>query len=253
MPSADYANIADLYDTYVNTTFDIPYWLDLARHHATDILELMCGTGRVTMPLLQAGYAVTAIDNSPELLAVLRQKVTATGLQATVLQEDVMDFALGRVFKLIILPFNAFAELQTPAAQLKALQTIRRHLDPGGVFVCTLHNPAVRLQTVDGQLRVVASYSQPDGELVFLMHQRYHEAERRVHVMQFYEEYGVDGLLRQKRLQKMAFSIIDRVDFERMATEAGFDVVALYGNYDHTPFAADSSPFMIWHLAHGAR
>lgn len=247
MPSADYAHIADLYDTYVNTTLDIPYWLILADQHQTEILELMCGTGRITLPLLQTGHTITVLDESVELLALLRQKLTINGLAATVQQANVVQFDLGRTFDLIILPFNSFAELQTPSEQLKALQTIRRHLSIGGLFVCTLHNPPIRLQTVDGQLRIVASYPQTDGELVFSMHQSYDEKHQRVHVLQFYEEYA-RGILQQKRLQKMAFSIIYRSEFAQMASDAGFAVVELFGDYQGGAYQEERSPFMIWHL-----
>jgi SAM-dependent methyltransferase len=240
MSSDNYAAIADLYDVYVNTQFDIPYWLDLA---SGSILDLMCGTGRVTLPLIDAGHDVTAIDNSPELLDILRQKLTHP---ATIIQADVCDFDLERQFDLVILPFNAFAEIVDEADQRRALQAIRRHTN--GRFVCTLHNPAVRLKTVDNHLRLVASYPQADGNLLFWIHQRYDEATQRVNVTQFYEEYDAQSIMVRKRMMQMAFSLIEREAFAEMASQAGFEVVALYGDYAHNPYHAETSPFMIWHL-----
>lgn len=248
MPSQDYAHVADLYDIYVNTTFDIPYWLSLAKKSGGEVLELMCGTGRVTLPLLEAGYKVTAIDNSPELLAVLNEKLEKSSHSATIHQLDVSDFDLAQQFDLIILPFNSFAELLRREHQIGTLQTIRKHLKGHGEFVCTLHNPTIRLASVDDQLRFVASYPSAEGKLLFWIHQRYHQAESLVEVHQFYEEYDLQGILQRKRMLNMSFRIIDQATFSALAEEAGLKVTALYGDYEGNPYIESSSPFMIWYL-----
>lgn len=252
MPSEDYANIADLYDVYVNTQFDIPYWLDLVQQHSGEILELMCGTGRVTLPLIQAGHRLTAVDNSPELLAVLRGKLDAqTDLQREnyhIHQADVCRMDLGKQFKLIILPFNSFAEILDPDDQRQALKTIRNHLAEDGLFICTLHNPPIRLKTVDEQLHLMASHPLPEGKLLFWIHQKYHPSKMLVDVKQFYEEYDAQGLMQRKRLLEMSFRIIDKADFAELAERAGLQVLNLYGDYAHNAYETTRSPFMIWHL-----
>ena len=248
MASADYANIADLYDVYVNATFDIPYWLNQAQQHPGEILELMCGTGRVTLPLVEAGHQVTAVDNSPELLAILKEKVAQKGLAATIQQADVQHLNLGKRFNLILLPFNSFAEIQGREAQLEALQAIRQHLTPEGQFICTLHNPPVRLKSVDGQLRFVASYPLADGKLLFWIHQQYRQAEERVEVMQFYEEYDRSQTLRSKRMVELSFSLIQQAVFAELVQLAGFRILNLYGDYSQSPYQETESPFMIWFL-----
>jgi len=65
---------------------------------------------------------------------------------------------------------------------------------------------------------------------------------------QFFESFGPDGELRWKRLLSMRFTFIDPEAFERMATDAGFRVVALMGDYAGRPFEPESSPVMIWTL-----
>jgi hypothetical protein len=46
----------------------------------------------------------------------------------------------------------------------------------------------------------------------------------------------------------MEFAFVERDAFARMATDAGFRLLQLYGNYDRTPFDPASSPVMIWLL-----
>jgi len=96
--------VAEKYDAYVRTTFDLPFFLEEARRAGGLVLELMAGTGRVTLSLLEAGVPLTAVDSSPEMLAILRRKLAKRGLQAEVVQQDVTALDLPRRFALIILP-----------------------------------------------------------------------------------------------------------------------------------------------------
>ncbi len=66
--------------------------------------------------------------------------------------------------------------------------------------------------------------------------------------LQFFELFGSDGRLHSKQLLPMVFSFVERDEFEAMAREAGFEVLALYGGYDRSPFDAERSPVMIWVL-----
>jgi hypothetical protein len=53
--SIDFDLVADLYDAYVKTDLDIGFYMDLCKGRE-QILELMCGTGRVSLPLIRAGF-----------------------------------------------------------------------------------------------------------------------------------------------------------------------------------------------------
>ncbi|MBL8165043.1 MAG: class I SAM-dependent methyltransferase, partial [Anaerolineae bacterium] len=249
MSEAHYARIAGLYDAFVKTDYDVPFFLDEARKRGGDILELMAGTGRLTLPLLQAGFSVTCIDFSADMLRVLRDKLDAHNLTAEVHHLDVRDFDLGRRFKQIFLPFQAFPEITAEGDQRRALQRIHAHLSDDGVFICTLHNPAVRLKSVDGQMRLAARQALPDGgQLLVWLLQTHHAASNLVDVHEFFEEYDASGLLHAKRYSLLQFHLLEGAAFERLAAESGFDVLALYGDYAYAPFDAATSPFMIWLL-----
>jgi ubiquinone/menaquinone biosynthesis C-methylase UbiE len=104
-------SVASLYDRYVTATFDLPFFLAQAAAVPGRVLELMAGTGRVSLPLLEAGVKLTCVDLSGEMLSRLREKVVARGLDATVVQADVRSMDLAETFDLAILPFNSFSEL----------------------------------------------------------------------------------------------------------------------------------------------
>jgi SAM-dependent methyltransferase len=247
--------VAALYDTYVTVTFDLPFWLrQTASVRGGDVLELMCGTGRVTLPLARAGRRVTAVDASAGMLARLREKLAeqpdlAASVQAV--QQDVRTLDLARQFPLVLLPFQSFAELVTPEDQRRALARIYRHVSDGGRFICTLHNPALRRATLDGQLRLVGRFphSEASGTLLLWSWATYSAETRLAEGIQLYEEYDAAATLQRKRMLPIRFALLERDQFEALASAAGFRVVALYGDYDGGPFEPDRSPFMLWTLA----
>lgn len=246
----DYDPIADLYDVYVPATFDIDFFVRECREANGEVLELMSGTGRVSIPLLEAGVRLTCVDLSAELNAIFAEKLRQRGLKADVQRMDARELELHKQFARIIIPFHSFAHLTTPADQRRALAAIRRHLAPGGVFICALGNPLLRQKSVDGQLRLFRKYPFPDrpGELLLWIVEKFNAADPQiVEAMQFYEEYDARGVLETRRLLELHFRLTGKDEFEQLAREAGFRVKALYGDYSRAEFNADS-PFMIWLL-----
>ncbi|WP_342240188.1 class I SAM-dependent methyltransferase [Inquilinus sp. OTU3971] len=97
------------------------------------ILELGSGPGRVTHALAARGYAVTAVDNSAEMLAHVRGAETVL--------TDIEDLDLGRGFDAVLLASTLinFPDKGTRAA---LLATCRRHVRPGGAVLIERRNPA---------------------------------------------------------------------------------------------------------------
>jgi SAM-dependent methyltransferase len=253
--SIDWARIADLYDTYVQTTFDIPFFLNEARKTSGEALELMSGTGRVSVPLIEAGVRLTCVDASLEMLALLREKLTRRRVAAPVHQMDVRELALQKQFDLIFIPFQSFSELLSPSDQRKAFVCIHEHLAETGRFICTLHNPRVRLKRVDGQLRLWGKYPLEDrqGTLLFWGLENYDSDAHIVSGLEFFEEYDANGVMQSKRAVELCFRIVEKREFEDLAASVGFKIAALYGDYSYSEFHEDTSPFMIWVLKDGCR
>ncbi|UCC64193.1 MAG: class I SAM-dependent methyltransferase [Anaerolineae bacterium] len=250
MAPIEYARIADLYDVYVQTTFDISFFLNEAKKSAGEVLELTSGTGRVSIPLVEAGIHLTCVDSSPEMLAILREKLDRRGLSASVHRMDIRQLALGRRFDLIIIPFHSFAELLSPSDQRRTLVGIYDHLSESGRFICTLHNPPVRLRPADGRLRLRGrcSLESDGGTLLLWGLETYDPEEGVVNGLQFFETYDPDGVMRSRRVLETRFRLLQKAGFEELVCAAGFEVVALYGDYAYAEFQEDKSPFMIWVL-----
>ena len=245
----EYDSVAEIYDLYVTADYDIPFFLQETTNVKGPVLELTAGTGRFSLPLVQAGVQLTCVDGSPRMLDVLSRKLRERGLNAEALCADVCRLELHRSFQLAVLPFQSFMEIVGEHRQQQALAAVFACLAPGGRFICTLHNPAVRRAQVDGALRVVGRFPTQDGTIVVSgFEQGGHPVVER---LQFFEFFGGDGQLRSKQLLPMEFALVEKDYFESMARDTGFQVLELHGNYDRSPFDAGRSPVMIWVLQKG--
>jgi SAM-dependent methyltransferase len=90
------------------------------------ILELGAGVGRITHPLLELGYRVTAVDNSSEMLAEIRG--------ATTVLSDIEDLSLGVSFDAVVLG-SFLVHAPAPGARAALLEICRRHVKPSGVVL----------------------------------------------------------------------------------------------------------------------
>ncbi len=248
-PLIDYDRVADLYDDYVRVGFDVPFFRNAAKQAAGDVLELMSGTGRVSLSLIEAGVRLTCVDRSAKMLAVLRRKLEQRHLVAEVYQMDVRELSLPRQYSLAFIPFHSLAELVSAEDRRQTLTRIYEHLVPGGHLICTLHNPAVRAQSVDGQLHLIGTHTRADrsGTLVAWIVEARRPSTAIVDGCEFFEEYDAGGVLRSKWLLEIHYALISREEFEAMIESIGFRVVSLHGDYAGSDFS-ETSPFMIWTL-----
>jgi len=246
----NYDDIADLYDIYVPATFDIDFFVNETKKVSGEVLELMSGTGRVSIPLIEAGIKLTCVDLSKESNTILENKLRQLGLKADVYQMDVCELELQKKFDMIIIPFHSFVHITSPDNQRKALGRIQQHLLPNGKFICTLGNPNLRKKAVDGQLRLFRKYPLPNMQgalLLWTIENNNPDDHQVIEAMQFYEEYDAKGLLKSKRLLELHFRLSSKDEFEELAKTAGFKINAFYGDYSYSEFN-DNSPFMLWIL-----
>ena len=247
--SIAFDKVADLYDFYVNVDFDVPFFLKEAERYTAEILELMCGTGRVSIPLLQAGHQMICVDYSKEMLSVFQQKIADKNYNATLLEMDVTKLSLNKTFGLIILPFHSLSEIISLEKQQEAIRAISSHLDNNGTFILTLQNPKTRLKHADGNLHVIGEFSIGNGKKMELSYtNHYLEEENIVTGHQFYEIYDANNRMVEKRTLEINFRPTTLDELKLMVSNADLQITDIFGDYSYNNFEDATSNFIICRL-----
>jgi SAM-dependent methyltransferase len=137
------------YDLEDDSHTGVSFYSALARETGGPVLELACGTGRVSIPIARMGFSVTGLDIVPGMLEQARRK--SAGLPTRWVEGDARTFDLGEKFRLIFLTGNAFQALLTLSDQERLLERVRAHLDEDGLFAFETRNPRWRRGRQDSQ------------------------------------------------------------------------------------------------------
>ena len=139
----------------------VEFWLAQARIRGGPILELGCGTGKLSIPLAQAGFSVAGLDNS---LALLQFAASKSG-DVKWIAGDMRNFDLDERFALIMLPSNNLGHLHTPEDFESCISSVKRHLQPAGAFVIDVFVPNLKLLLRDAaEEYVLDEYDDPEGQ-----------------------------------------------------------------------------------------
>ncbi|OGT64435.1 MAG: hypothetical protein A3J38_02065 [Gammaproteobacteria bacterium RIFCSPHIGHO2_12_FULL_45_9] len=232
---------------------DIPSYLTYAEQvQAHHILELCCGSGRVAIPLAHAGYTVTGVDLSQQMLSVFKQKLSAQPApvqqRITLIHGDAGKLDTEQAqYDLIILAFNSFVFLEEETIQRAVLQKARTSLKPGGTLLLDNLNPAQlnlngwttpkphleRRCIYSGNRYIRSSCATPMN------------AQQQQTLYGYYTEYLADGSTQQSDYQ-LTWRILFYEQLQSMLKEAGFSKQTAYGYYFDKPFSEeDRHIFMV--------
>jgi SAM-dependent methyltransferase len=159
---------------------DLPLWRDLATVHGGPVLDVGAGTGRVTLHLAARGFAVVALDRSPDLIAALSER--AAGLPVETVVADARDFDLaGRGFGLILVPMQTVQLLGGPDGRAAFLRCARAAIAPGGLLAIAIADaletfdevhslpPLPDIREIDGIVyasRPLSVHNEPEGAVI---------------------------------------------------------------------------------------
>lgn len=122
------------------------------------ILDMGCGTGGHAISLARCGYKVHGIDRSPEMVTIAKEKAEAQGLSDRVWFEtgNIQDINIKNKFDAVICMFAVIGYQISNDELFAALQNVRKHLKPKGLFVCDFwYGPAVLKQRPTDRIKIV--------------------------------------------------------------------------------------------------
>ena len=137
-PSYEYygmmAEFWDLFRGDTSTWDDRFFFLEVVKKYGQPALDVGCGTGRILLDFMQQGFDIDGVDNSPDMLALLKQKAEKLNLNPTVYQQEMHKLSLPRKYQTILVPSSSFQLLLDGSLPPEAMNRFYEHLLPGGVL-----------------------------------------------------------------------------------------------------------------------
>jgi SAM-dependent methyltransferase len=218
-----YDPIARIYDPWSRSVReDVGFYVDHALASGGPVVELAVGTGRIAVPIAEAGVSVIGVDSSPEMLAVARAAAEAAGVseRLDLRVGDLREPPVRERVPLAICPFRSLLHMATEAEKLRALRAARELLEPRGRFVFDVFAPS--------------------REDIVETHDRWLEREPGIFERAVWDE-GSRTLrlsVRAGEEDETTFGLhwLSAPEWLRLLERAGFEVEALYGWFDERPY-----------------
>lgn len=243
---------AEVYDeVFHNFNEDLNFYYSEAEKSRKPILELACGTGRISIPLACAGMKVIGLDSSSKMLEKAKEKLKEVGkIKGNIRFEkgNMQDFKLGEKFGLVIIPARSFQHLLMPEEQAMCLKNIYEHLKNEGSLIIDIFNPDLKriVNTKSGERFFCKEFKNNTGNRMLLWDiPRYNLFNQTIEDLMEIEELDEEGSLINKQYYRFNLRYIFRYEMQHLLEKCGFKIKAVYGSYQKEPYAQDSSE-MIW-------
>jgi SAM-dependent methyltransferase len=144
------------YDSFISVFYtpgDEKFYADLARDVKGSVLELGCGTGRITIPMAATGAPVTAVDRSLPMLKSAIHKSRQAGLEVDWVLQDILTLNLDMTFDVVCLPFNSLHYFKSKNDFETALTKVSEHMNSESRFVFDVFNPLVYKDVEDPKMK----------------------------------------------------------------------------------------------------
>ncbi len=246
--------IAQIYDRYSSEFYDyhakrgdVQFYVDFAAESEGAVLEIGCGTGRLLIPTARAGFHITGLDNSKEMLEICGRKLNDESSEVrgrvNLVCADMRDFDLKSKFSLVTIPFGPFNYLVSVEEQIRCLHCIKLHLRDTGALVMDLWYPNLReLSASEEGAEIVSSetpFFMPDGRSVTwgIRNASVDYNRQVIHEEMFYDIRYPDGH-EEHMVYPSPMRYFFRYEVEHLLARTGFRTESVYAGFDREPFGS---------------
>ena len=237
-------------DIYRDLTEDIPFYLNLLSNDPSiSVLEIGCGTGRITLPLSQIGSDVTGMDNSKHMLEKLRNKMSSYDCTPKLTLKDMTNFKFDKKFDLVIIPFRGFQSLLTVIEQDQCLKSIKNVLSSNGRLLINLFVPSLSMfdqkENINYLVKDVAD--QTHDRTLSIKHRTTFNKNNQIIRSSINIENSTTTQIISSHWLNFQLRYLYPMEAKYLFQNNGYKTVDLIGNYSGGEFTQDSED-MIWTL-----
>lgn len=249
-----FASFYDFYDAPEYRQDQLRMYCDLASEAGDPILELACGTGLITMELARAGFRVTGLDISSDMLQVAQEKIAHEEADVRsrirLVEADMKDFELDEQFSGIFLPSNSFGYLTALDDQKSCVRAIYEHLRPQGLMVVEERNYTPEILMGMLQRRGAITVQRAGVNPATGRFTSFHSAtlmmdfiRQTIYGRRFIDEIQDDGTVKRYMAPNggaYRTHYFARFELQLLIEQAGFTVRELWGGSDRQPLGPRS-------------
>lgn len=229
---------ANIYDGMNTNMADLQFykrWLPKSKD--TRILELCCGTGRLTLPIAKDGYDIIGVDYTSSMLDKAKIKTSESGLKINFIEADIRTLNLKEKYDLIFIPFNSINHLYKNDDLFRAFNVAKNHLKESGLFLLDCLNPNIQY-IVEGEKeqKEIAAYTTDDGREVLIKQSMRYESKTQVNRIEWH--YYINGEFNST--QNLDMRMFFPQELNSYLEMNGFKIIQKYGGFEEEAFNDNS-------------
>jgi SAM-dependent methyltransferase len=196
---------------------DLPLWEELAERRGDPVLELGCGTGRVSLHLARRGHRVIGLDHDHELILELAERSRALPVEP--LCANALDFELREPVALALAPMQFLQLLRSPDSRRRCLQRVAAALRPGGLLAAAIVRRAPAATAAGPPLPDVREI---DGWVFSSLPTLIGWLGERLAMQRLRQTVSPEGRLMTEEIDRIELLWVEADDLEAEAESAGF-------------------------------
>jgi len=221
---------------------ELPLLLKWATKKHSTIIDIACGTGRVTIPLARNGYNLVGVDVHQGMLTEAKNKASKMNVQINWIEQDCTKLNLNIKSHFIYSVGNSFQHFLTNEAQDGFLSSINNHLEVNGVFIFGTRFPSVEELLQPSTEEYWRSYT--DNETLNTVDvytiSNYDSINQIQHYKTIRKYKNTDGEIVNEKRTNIHLRYVFPKEMERILSVNGFEILHLYSDWKESPITNDS-------------
>lgn len=237
---------ANIYDGLNTALSDLQFYKKwMPKNKDAKILELCCGTGRLTIPIAKDGNNICGVDNTSSMLEQAKVKASEAGLEINLIEADIRTLNLQEKFDLIFIPFNSIHHLYKNEDLFGTLKAVKNHLKEDGTFLLDCFNPNIQyIVKNEKEPEIIAEYTTKDGREILIKQEMHYENATQINRIKWH--YYING--KYHSVQNMDMRMFFPQELDSYLEWAGFNVIHKFGSFEEEVFS-DYSEKQVYVLA----